>query len=274
MKRVLSLISAICLVLALLLCCSLSAFAAEGGGLSGNPLVVDNAGLLTAGEREALEAKARSISETYGCEVVILTINGTDGKSLQDYSDDYFVYQGYGYGEDRSGILFVMDMNERDTYFTTCGAAIKAFTDDDIDYIADRMRGNLSAGNYYSAFETYHSYAEEALETAANSKPNYVKKGIISIVLGAVGGFLPASAQKSSLKTVRRKRDASGYAQEGSLNLTVNRDVYLYSNVTSHVIQRVESGGGGGGHTFGSGHSSTHTHSSGTTLGGHGGGKF
>ena len=135
------------------------------------------------------------------------------------------------------------------------------------------MRPSLSAGNYSRAFEIYQYYAEEALETAKNNKPNYVKKGIISVVLGALGGFLPASAQKSSLKTVRKKRDASGYAQEGSLNLNVNRDVYLYSNVTSHVIQRVESGGGGG-HTFGSGSSSTHTHSSGVTLGGHGGGKF
>ena len=274
MKRILSLTLSLCLILALLTALSLSVFAGEGTSLSGNPLVVDNAGLLTAGEREALEAKARSLSETYGCEVVILTVNGTGGKSLQDFSDDFFVYQGYGYGEDRSGILFVMDMNERDTYFTTCGAAIKAFTDDDIDYIADQMRPSLSAGNYSRAFEIYQYYAEEALETAKNNKPNYVKKGIVSVVLGALGGFLPASAQKSSLKTVRKKRDASGYAQEGSLNLNVNRDVYLYSNVTSHVIQRAESGGGGGGHTFGSGSSSTHTHSSGVTLGGHGGGKF
>ena len=96
-----------------------------------------------------------------------------------------------------------------------------------------------------------------------------MKKGLLSVVLGALGGFLPASAQKSSLKTVRKRRDAAGYAQEGSLNLTVNRDTYLYSNVTSHVIQRTESSGGG--HSFGSGSSSTHTHSSGATFGGHGG---
>ncbi len=60
MKRILSTVFTVSLVLALLLCCSLSAFAVEeGDSLSGNPLVVDNAGLLTAGEREALEAKAR-----------------------------------------------------------------------------------------------------------------------------------------------------------------------------------------------------------------------
>ena len=272
MKRILSLGLCLSLVLILLTAFALPCLAAEGDGLSGNPLVVDNAGLLTPAERDALESRARSLAETYGCEVVILTVNGTDGKSIQQYADDFFVYKGYGYGEDRSGILFFMDMNERDTWFTTRGAAIKAFTDDDIDYIADQMRGNLSAGNYYAAFETFHNCAEDALTTARDSKPNYVKKGIFSVILGALGGLIPAGSQKSSLKAVRKRRDASGYAKEGSLNLAVNRDVYLYSTVTSHVIQRTESSGGG--HTYGSGHSSTHTHSSGVTLGGHGGGKF
>lgn len=269
MKRILSLGFCLGLVLMLLLAFALPCFAADRDGLSGKPLVVDNAGLLTPAERDALEARAKSISETYGCEVVILTVNGTGGKSAQDYADDFFVYSDYGYGTDRSGILFFMDMNERDWHITTRGAAIKAFTDDDIDYIADQMLGNLSAGNYYRAFEIYHNNAEEALETAKNNKPNYVKKGILSVVLGALGGFLPASAQKSALKTVRKRRDAAGYAQEGSLNLTVNRDSYLYSSVTSHVIQRSEPSSGG--HSFGSGTSTTHTHSSGTTLGGHGG---
>ena len=272
MKRMIRLTLCLSLVLLLVTAFALPCLAADRDGLSGNPLVVDNAGLLTPGERDALEAKARSLSETYGCEVVILTVNGTDGKTLNQYSDDFFVYKDYGYGEDRSGILFCMDMNERDTYFTTRGAAIQAFTDDDIDYIADQMRGNLSAGNYYNSFEIYHHYAEEALETARNSKPNYVRKGILSVVLGALGGFVPVTAQKSSLKSVRKRRDAAGYAKEGSLNLTVNRDTYLYSSVTSHVIQRTEPSGGG--HTFGSGTSTTHTHSSGATLGGHGGGKF
>jgi hypothetical protein len=96
-----------------------------------------------------------------------------------------------------------------------------------------------------------------------------VKKGIWAVILGAVGGFIPASAQKSALKTVRKRRDAAGYAKEGSLNLYVNRDTYLYSNVTSQLIQRTQSSGGS--HSIGSGFSSTHSHSSGTSFGGHGG---
>ncbi len=269
MKRILSLGLCVSLVLVLLLAFALPCLAADRDGLSGNPLVVDNAGILNVGDRVTLETKAKSISETYGCEVAILTVNGTDGKSAQDYADDFFVYKDYGYGADRSGILFFMDMQERDWHVTTRGAAIQAFTDDDIDYIFSQMAADLSSGNYAGAFEIYLENADEALATARDNKPNYVRKGLLSVVLGALGGFVPVTAQKSSLKTVRKRRDAAGYAKQGSLNLTVNRDTYLYSSVTSHVIQRTESGGGG--HSFGSGSSSTHTHSSGATLGGHGG---
>ena len=277
MKRIFSLTLCLCLVLILLTAFALPCFAEDGmpltvtsqpgsGSGSGNPLVVDNAGLLSSGEREALERKARSISDAHGCEVIILTVNDAGWKSAQEYAEDYYVEHDYGFGTDRSGIML---------------------------FLESRFLPDLSGGDYAEAFETYLDYSDKILGVADNSlsqseyeqlnaeynaymsgdqvqrKPNYVRKGILSVVLGALGGLIPAGVQKSSLKTVRKKRDAAGYAKEGSLNLTVNRDTYLYSNVTSHVIQRTESSGGG--HNIGTGHSSTHTHSSGATFGGHGG---
>ena len=91
------------------------------------------------------------------------------------------------------------------------------------------------------------------------------------MIIGAIGGFIPVGAQKSALKTVRKRRNAAGYAKSGSMVLNVNQDIYLYSNVTSHVIQPQRTQSSGGVHTIGSGHSTSHTHSSGTTFSGHGG---
>ena len=295
MKRILSL--TLCLFLVLLLSAAfvLPCFATgRGGSLSGNPLVVDNAGLLSDAERSTLEQKAQSISNAHGCEVIILTVNGTGGKSAQDYAEDYYVDRNYGFGPDRNGILFFLDMGERDWHVATCGSAISAFPDDDIDFLVSRFLSDITSEDYAEAFDTYLVYSDKILGVADGSlpqsevdalnqefnafmngeepsEPNYVRKGIWSVILGAIGGFIPVSAQKSALKTVRRRRDAAGYAQAGSLNLNVNRDIYLYSNVTSHVIQPQRVEGGGGSHTIGSGHSTTHTHSSGTTFGGHGG---
>lgn len=291
MKRLLSALFALCLILSLL---TLSVLASDrSGGLSGNALVADYAELLTSSERQSLEQRARSISNAHGCEVIVLTVNSTGGKTAQDYADDYYVDHNYGFGSDHSGIMLLLDMGGRDWHVATRGSAISAFPDNDIDFMMSRLMDDLSGGNYYEAFETYYDYAEKILGVAdgslsqnevdeineefndymngGSSKPNYVKKGIWSVILGALGGFIPVSAQKSALKTVRKRNDASGYAKEGSLNLYVNRDTYLYSNVTSHVIQTQPRTDGGGGHTIGSGHSTTHTHSSGATFGGHGG---
>ena len=169
MKRVLNLSLCFCLVLCLLPIFSLSVFANRDTSLSGNPLIVDNAGLLSKNERQALERKAQSISNAHGCEVVILTVNGTNGKSPQDYADDFFVYKDYGYGADRSGILFFMDMEERDWHVTTCGTAIQIFTDDTIDFLVSRFLGDISNGNYFDGFESYLIYTGQILSVADSS---------------------------------------------------------------------------------------------------------
>ena len=293
MKRIFaSLLSALLAALLLSLCC-FSALAADGGSLSGNPLVVDMADLLSDSERQDLEERARSISLAHGCEVIIVTVDSTGGKPVQDYADDFFSDHNYGVGAEQTGILFLLVMEDRDWHVATHGSAISAFPDDDIDFLFSRMKADLADDDYDDAFETYHDYVEKMLgvfdgtlsQSDADeineefnafmhgeeppSKPNYVKKGILSVLLGGLAGFIPVSSQKSALKTVRKRRDASGYARRDSLNLTVNRDVYLYSNVTSHVIEQPKTDSGH--FSLGSGSSSTHTSSSGSTFGGHGG---
>ena len=38
-------------------------------------------------------------------DAVIVTSNNLNGKSQQDYADDYFDYNGYGVGKEKSGLL-------------------------------------------------------------------------------------------------------------------------------------------------------------------------
>ena len=293
MKRILSLIA----VLLLLTACVLPVLAADYETRSGNPLVVDEAGLLTASQRQSLETQAISISEAHSCEVIILTVNTIGGKDVQEFAEDYYVDHNYGYGSDCSGMLLLLNMGEHDLYIATRGKAIDAFTDEAIDFVMDRFLGAYEdTGSWNSAFETYLDYSdrglgysdgslsqEEADEldqeydeymgfvTKEESKPNYVRKGIFSVLLGGLGGFVPVSVSKSGMKSVRKKRDASGYRRGDGFRLDVNQDIYLYSNVAVHVIQtQTPKTGSSGGHGFSSGHTSTHTHSSGATFGGHG----
>jgi len=54
----------------------------------------------------------------------------------------------------------------------------------------------------------------------------------ICLIIGILIGFLVASALKSQLKSVYSASAAAEYITEGSLNLTIKTDRYLYENTT------------------------------------------
>ena len=81
--------------------------------------LVDYAGLLEDDEAETLEEKLDQISEDYDCDVAVVTEESINGAEPMDYADDYFDYKGYGMGEDKSGILFLVTMSERKFWMST-----------------------------------------------------------------------------------------------------------------------------------------------------------
>lgn len=52
-------------------------------------------------------------------------------------ADDFYDYNGYGYGEEGDGIIFLISMEERKWQISTCGFGITAFTDAGQEYMAD-----------------------------------------------------------------------------------------------------------------------------------------
>ena len=125
------------------------------------PRLVDRADLLSELEEEELEARLDEISERQQADVVVVTVNSLDGKSAQDYADDFYDYNGYGIGTDKSGILLLVSMEARDWHITTTGFGIRAITDAGLDYISDQFLPYLSDGEYLDAFETYANLCDE-----------------------------------------------------------------------------------------------------------------
>ena len=73
--------------------------------------VADMAGLLTSLEEDELRGQIADIAGEYQFDAVIVTADSLNGKTAQEYADDYFDYNGYGTGSDASGILFLIDMD-------------------------------------------------------------------------------------------------------------------------------------------------------------------
>ena len=131
------------------------------------PRVIDDARLLTDSEKSELLSLVNEISERQGVDIVIVTVDSLGGKSARAFADDYYDYNGYG----KDGVLLLLAMNSREWYISTSGYGITALTDAGIDYISDRFLGDLSAGNYASAFTTYAELCDDFISEAKTGDP-------------------------------------------------------------------------------------------------------
>lgn len=240
------------------------------------PRLVDDADILTEPEETKLLEKLDRISEEYGVDVCVLTINSLGDRSASLYAEDYFAYNGMGQNASHDGFILMLSMEDRDFAFATHGTGIEIYTDYGWrDYMIPQIKPELSAGNYYEAFNEYADISEQFIQEWQKGTPydvNHRIKGKLSfgwvigaIIGGAVIGLIVAESIKSQLTSVSMQHGADDYIRTGSFKLTVKRDNFLYKNVTRTHIERSSGSGGGGSHT--------HSHSSGSSFGG-GSGKF
>lgn len=82
-----------------------------------NPLVFDDAMLFTEEEKVNLYVEVNYLSQSYNMDIVIVTTNDALGKSSREYADDYFDYGGFGIGGNYDGILFLIDMDNREPIY-------------------------------------------------------------------------------------------------------------------------------------------------------------
>ena len=253
--------------------------------------VIDNAHLLSEDEQIQLNDYAKELSESVEMDLVILTVDSLEGKTAEEYADDYFDYNGYGQGPDNSGVLFLIDMGSRTWAISTTGQAIGIFSDKAQENLMNGVRPFLSDGEFSDAFAVFLNgccdqiigagggFINEAefpegeigifddeisgqsdvihIGSSSHENDGFVfGRVVISILFGFLIACLIVAAWKKKLQNVEFKSGASDYLSPGSFNLTVQKDIYLYRNVVRTPKPKENSG------------SSTHMGSSGTSHGG------
>lgn len=218
--------------------------------------VYDYAGLLTAQECAALEQAISEHSDAYSMDVVLVTIADNQGKTSREYADDFYDRGGFGTGAEKSGVLFLLNMDDREWYISTCGNAITSLSDKNLDQLGNDVAVFLAASDYYRALDKFvqdlpHYYAKE------NSGINV----ILSVGIGFVTALVAILIMRGSMNTKNPQRSAADYAKQDSFHLCTRQDIFLYSQVSK--IKRQENSS--------QGNSSVHRSSSGRSHGGRGG---
>ena len=257
----------------------------------------DEYGVLSADEYNTVLEALNVVSDRFQVDTSIAVVNSIAADGYDDivaYADDLFDAYGYGTGENKDGILFVVAMEERKWAISTHGLAIQYVTDKGNEYLQEQFLPYLSDGDYAKAFlayakgcdylyaertgqkpsdyfnqsdsydgdqnfydEDYDSYEPVSVGRRLEITARYIP---IALLVGFLLSMIPMGIMKAKLRTVQQKSGAADYVDRDSLRITNVRDIFLYRTVSqTRRAQEVEDHGGP---------STTHTSSSGETHGG------
>ena len=242
---------------------------------AGKKSVIDDAGLIKASDEKELDKKIKNIQKDKFA-VVILTVKSLDGKSAQDYADDYYDNNDYGLDNEKSGVLFLVSKGDRKYHISTKGAGIKAFTDYGIGRIKEEIKPYLSDGDYFDACDEFLNITKDFVKAYKDGTPydtdnpyneeiDYVILEVIALVIAFVIALISVGIMRLRMNTAKPKGTAMEYIKKGSFKLTSEKDIFMYSTVTKTAKPKDNDNSAGG--------NTTHVSSSGSEHGG-GGGSF
>jgi len=213
--------------------------------------VVDNAGLLSAGEAQRLSSLISAIASEYRFDLVIVTERNIGSISPVAYADDYFDNNGYGFGAGRDGCVLLQVTDTRDIIISTSGSGVSILNASAENKVFNDVIKRLRTNNYYEAYNSFLENWREflALDAKGGRRFNFFHQYnvIVMIIAWLISfgiGFIVVASWKSNMNTVFAKTQAAAYAVPGSLNFSEKSDTFLYSTVAK--TPRASGGSSGG----------------------------
>lgn len=233
-----------------------------------NPSVVDGAGYLTEDELSEISVMLDEIRAKYNFDVSIYTEADMSGYNAETSADDIYDYNLYGAGESYDGIMLYICLGTREYQFTTCGKGIEYFTENGLIYLEAEVYQYLTEDDYYGAFKAYAETCDELVALGVAGTPYdevsalyYVFIIGTAVLIALLIALIMMLIQLSKMRTAVKNDYAADYMKAGSMNISVSRDMFLYSRITKTPKPKQSSSSGSG----------THTSSSGRTHGSRGG---
>lgn len=230
-------------------------------------LVYDNAGLLSQEDRAALETQAQAIGDEYGIDVAIVTIPSMDGTSdAYECAKHYYALYGIGQGDEQSGILLLLSMQNRDYALIAHGEANNVLTDYGNEQMASSFLNYFGEDDWMGGFSDYlatasdycHAYFVEGEAVDISATHSIGRFFIFAAIIGApLAGAFTVAALVQQMKTARKQTHAEFYVdrEDGhdGLTLTDQSDDFIYTQTIVTHRPKPQNNGGFGGTTIDAG---------------------
>ena len=202
--------------------------------------VYDYADLLSKSEEEKLREYAAKYAE-YELSIIYLTTDDTQGYSSMTYSNDF--YDTHTFLPD--GVLFMIDMDNREVYINTVGSCIE-WLEDDVYDILDETYEYASDGAYFDCLMETSKKACRIIENHTNPIMGAIRPSLV-VFLIALGitiiviVVLLIKHNKANSKTLAERYMGSSFV--------VNDKNVVYMGCRHEVLrgyyeQKSSSGGG------------------------------
>lgn len=241
--------------------------------------IVDNAGVLSESGKTQMLEKIKTIAKKYKYDTVLVTSNNVEAGGYVAFADDFYDNNGYGFDSTHSGILFLIDFNNRRLYMSTAGEVINIINDNTIEAILDDISSAASDGDYDTTMLRFlDSYAKYLRKDYRKKNPASLFSGEwledvssmdwgIAAAVGLLGFFGLSWSVKRSYEL---KHQTYQYQLWDNVEMEMidSKDEFSHQTVNRSRISSSNSGGGGSRGSGGG--SSTHMGSSGRSHGGGG----
>ncbi len=237
--------------LLLLVLCLLLALPAAADSKRDLDLVCDTCGLLTEEQAGELNARAEEYSREYACDIIVIVVPDTDFYDVETFTEGVYHKYNFGWGTDRSGVILLLSMEERDYDLAAYGYGNTAFTDFGKQQLMKDVKSYLKKNDWYGGFSKYLDLCADYLRRAREGKP--VDRGffrlsapviIWALVAGLIFALIVTAVLKARMKSAVLQTKADNYLS-GDLRLDYEDDRFLKKDVVR--VRRNEGSGGHGG---------------------------
>lgn len=234
--------------------------------------VTDQAGILSDDEWLELEERAEQISNLYECDIRIISVDDFARYVSEENRYDILaaaeeIYTDYnlGYGDDHSGLLLLLSMDDRDFALLSHGYGTALFTDYRKDAIIESFLDNFADDDWFGGFQDYIDTSEAFFELGEPEPPadtdsdyrggsDYIYydpqlKGLsilVSIGLGLLIAAIISILLRRSMRSVFRQAAADAYVDHSTVNITLRDDRYSHSTEVRVKIEKKESSSSSG----------------------------
>ena len=238
--------------------------------LAAVPSIMDNAKLLSNGDKAKVERVLQQVENKYNVRVGVVTVKSIGTKKPGDFANE-LIDKAYNNGA--NGNMVLLQVVDQRKWYVSTDKKLKSVVvgNEGVEYMSKAFVPYLKKNDYAGAYTVYATKAGELLNYyQKNGKGWKPEKGfplmalLGALVAGVAGAYLYRGSLLSSMSNVRQQVEANAYLNKESFNLLVTNDTYMYTNVS--VVPRGKSkdndsdgsvtesssdgnhGGGGGGY--------------------------